>query len=794
MPACMVKGCPSGGRHHEEGVTLHVFPKNKEMIKRWLAQTGQNFGDLDEFAEKVLEGKKSDKYRMCSKHFSPGSYLVAEGWRKALRKDAVPTIFDIIPSPALPAFQKRPFKRQRLEDSVTPMLMTVYEDPGPSDGFCYHCGQRIMADTTMRSIGVLTDFYVGRRDCFTQTDPKMGCRNMSTETKFKKYHKRVQCRMRAKPTNFSPVPLENCEDEGSPVLQYIVPSNEYQTQNSDAESEQTDESEPEKLTRVVSPTPSVLQFKQESPLPRQVSTASSMNMDSIHFSRNHEFDSNVHVFKESSTETKEMHDYDPDLSEATLVSDCPDRGDLVKELKFIVFESCLDALIYKVPCQYQGQCWKPISKIEKKSIGSFISIYVTCVDQHCYCLWESQPKIGHMPAGNLLLSSAILCSGTSFAKAQHLFNLLGLLNVNKLTYSKNQVQFLFPTINQQWEEEQRRNFQMVAADPVCLAGDSKCYLLSDSTKYCVYAMMDVQSKKVLGFHIEQAWAGVSSFALEKIACKKVLQNLLDQKLHVKVLCTGRHMGIRKMIKEEFSSIIHKVDAWQLAKSVGNKVACASRKKNCSALTSWVSSVKSHLWWCTSTCDGQPDVLVQKWNSLLHHVVDTHSWQAEKGYERCHHDHIPEAVRQRRKWLCKGGKAHNSLKTLVLNKKLQQDLRHVSNFCSSAELEGYHGAMSKYQPKRDPFFVEDLVARTQLAVLDHNNNFRRVQAMVRHETKMCHPLFKPRIYTVENNARKQWYQRALYEASNHEFLFAIMREVLGFASRNRHTDFPVMIRT
>ncbi|XP_066429207.1 uncharacterized protein [Eleutherodactylus coqui] len=794
MPACMVKGCPSGGRHHEEGVTLHVFPKNKEMIKHWLAQTGQNFGDLDEFAEKVLEGKKSDKYRMCSKHFSPGSYVVAEGWRKALRKDAVPTIFDIIPSPALTAFQKRPFKRQRLEDPVTSMLMTVYEDAGPSSDSCYHCGQRIMANTTLRSIGVLTDFYAGRRDCFTQTDPKMGCKNVSTETKRKKYHKGIQCKIKVKSmsSNSSPVPLENSIDEGSPVLQYVVPSNDYQVQMSDDESEKADVGEPEKLDGGVSPIPNSLQVSQANPLPMQISTASPMDIDSMSFNSKHEFGSTFHASKESSTETEKIYNYDPDLGEATLVSDCTNSSDLVKEHKFMVFESCLDALIYKVPCQFQGRCWKPISKIEKKSIGTFISIYVTCVDRHCYCLWQSQPKIGYMPVGNLLLSSAILCSGSSFVKTQHLFDMLGLLNISKVSYYKNQVQYLFPTINQQWEEEQRRNFEMLATNPICLVGDSKCSLPGDSTKYCTYTMMDVQSKKIIAFHIEQVWAGVSSSALEKVACKKVLRNLLDQKVCVKMVCTGRRVGIRKMMKEEFSSILHRVDAWRLAKSIGNKVARASQKRNCSELSSWVNSVKSHLWWCASNCTGKPDVLVQKWNSLLHHVVNTHSWESEKGYEQCQHDPIPDTVGQRRKWLSKGGKAHKSLKTIVLNRKLQRDLRRVSNFCNGAELEVYHWATSKYRPKRDPLFIEDLVARTQLAILDHNNNVKCVQAMVKGATKTCEPLFKPRFYNMGNNAHKQRFQRSLYEASNHGFLIAIMREVLELANQNK--DFPIMIRT
>ncbi|KAM4049799.1 uncharacterized protein ACNLHF_011517 [Anomaloglossus baeobatrachus] len=784
MPSCMVKGCLSGGRHHEAGVSLHVFPRSKEMIKRWLEQTKQNFGDLDAFAEKVLEGKISDKYRMCSKHFSPGCYSVAEGWRKALRKDAIPTIFDIIPSPALTELQKRPIKRQRLEDTVTPMLMTVYENPGPSSGFCYHCGQTILTTTTMRSIGVLTDFYIGRKDCYTQTDPKIRCRNVSTETKFKKYHKKVQCRLQVKPpyVDSSPSPLENSVDEESPVLQYVVPSDDFQTQISDAKSQQTNDRKPEHIDVGVSPSPNVFQFKSETPL--------SMDIDSIRFRQKHEIDSTFHPSKDSS---EEMHNSDADLRDGSLASDSPSRCDPVKERKFMVFESCLDALIYKVPCQYQGRCLKPISKIEKKNIGSFISVYVTCVDKHCYCLWESQPIIGQMPVGNLLLSSAVLCSGSSFMKTQHLFSLLGLLNISKVAYLKNQVQYVFPSINQQWEEEQRRNFKMLATNPVCLAGDSKCYLPGDGTKYCVYTMMDAQSKKMIGFHIEQVKTAMPSYALEKLACKKVLRNLLNQKLQVKMVCTARRVGIRNMIKREFSTIIHQIDAWHLAKSVGTKIAQASRKKDCSALVSWVNPIKSHLWWCARTCDEKPEALVQKWNSLLHHVVNTHSWRTRNGCEHCRHDHIPQDVCRRRKWLCKSSTAHNALKTIVLNQKLQRDLRRVSHFCNSAELEIYHGATSKYRPKREPF-LEDFVARTQLAILDHNNNVDHIQAMARRATDTRDPVFTPGFHNVANTARKHWFQRALYEASNHEFLFSIMRDVLEFTSGSRHKVIPVMVRT
>ena len=43
------------------------------------------------------------------------------------------------------------------------------------------------------------------------------------------------------------------------------------------------------------------------------------------------------------------------------------------------------------------------------------------------------------------------------------------------------------------------------------------------------------------------------------------------------------------------------------------------------------------------------------------------------------------------------------------------------------LEVFHSTMTKYTPKRLHFFYESMLARTQLAVLDHNYNVGREQA-------------------------------------------------------------------
>ncbi|XP_040179537.1 zinc finger protein 436-like isoform X1 [Rana temporaria] len=90
MTKCIVKDCHSNSGT-DSGVLLHGFPSSLDLIKLWLQQTGNSFSDIDAFARNVLYSR-SDRYQMCSKHFSPKSY-VTNGTKMVLKQDAVPTLF-----------------------------------------------------------------------------------------------------------------------------------------------------------------------------------------------------------------------------------------------------------------------------------------------------------------------------------------------------------------------------------------------------------------------------------------------------------------------------------------------------------------------------------------------------------------------------------------------------------------------------------------------------------------------------------------------------------------------------
>ena len=85
------------------------------------------------------------------------------------------------------------------------------------------------------------------------------------------------------------------------------------------------------------------------------------------------------------------------------------------------------------------------------------------------------------------------------------------------------------------------------------------------------------------------------------------------------------------------------------------------------------------------------------------------------------------------WLKKGSPSLVALEEVVTSQKLLKHLAKLKEFHHTGQLESYHSLMTKYVPhvpKREHFSYNGMVARTQLAILDHNANTTRSQEEVK----------------------------------------------------------------
>ena len=120
--------------------------------------------------------------------------------------------------------------------------------------------------------------------------------------------------------------------------------------------------------------------------------------------------------------------------EATSASETESDLPVDKQKTYLIFESAL-LLLFSI-CFI---CRSTYISIEKVMIGSFLRIKQIC--KHCnnIYVWESQPHVGKIPAGNILISAAILYIGSLPAKSLRVFRSLNCAVITRKTFFDTKV-------------------------------------------------------------------------------------------------------------------------------------------------------------------------------------------------------------------------------------------------------------------------------------------------------------------------------------------------------------------
>ena len=121
------------------------------------------------------------------------------------------------------------------------------------------------------------------------------------------------------------------------------------------------------------------------------------------------------------------------------------------EPKFIVFYSAL-MTVFSLFCL---TCKANNPKVSMDSCGTMVTVSQHCQSCKKIFKWRSQPFIlGRYPAGNVLLSFAVLMAGASISKLLLVFKHMGLSVYESRTFFYHQSRFLFPIILKYWETYQ----------------------------------------------------------------------------------------------------------------------------------------------------------------------------------------------------------------------------------------------------------------------------------------------------------------------------------------------------
>ena len=254
--------------------------------------------------------------------------------------------------------------------------------------------------------------------------------------------------------------------------------------------------------------------------------------------------------------------------EATSASETESDLPVDKQKTYLIFESAL-LLLFSI-------CFMCRSTY---MIGSFLRIKQICKQCNNIYVWESQPYVGKIPAGNILLY---------FILDHYLQNLYGkpeLCRHHKKDFFRHQSSYLQPAINYVWEKELGASIKqlLIKKQGLVLGGDGRADSPGHSAKYGSYSVIDLNQNKVLGLKLVQVWLleyckcmdayttflqsneVKGSYHMEKEGLHRCMNFLKESKLKVDVLVTDRHKQINKWLKDIHPTVKHYYDIWHIAK-------------------------------------------------------------------------------------------------------------------------------------------------------------------------------------------------------------------------------------
>ncbi|XP_075714768.1 uncharacterized protein LOC142750022 [Rhinoderma darwinii] len=769
MPSCVISNCLSktGRKDQSIAIRLHSFPKDPQRIQQWLNQTGQNFTDINKMIQTIIEDK-FQKFRMCSLHFSQDCYKETKHCQ-TLRQDALPTIFQQIPEGKcyIEETLKKDRKKKKMKRPFDHAVAgTSTSEDLALDDFCKEslsechpkqCSVSTQTDYTLLNAMI---FYISGTDTSREISSNSDVLSLSPITlKSNPNFQKTSSPKTVSSSEFSSPQKkkaliqietkETCDFQEDDInFQDIIPLSPIEEAFGILEESIDTESD------------AILDkndgYKDEDYLPQDTSMTDSDLLDSASLIYPHHPPS------------------PPKMTPLTLRQQVIDR-------KLLVFESCLDNLIMKVKCQYTPECNYLVKSFTKKFDASACKIYGKCYQGHQFTIFESQPKIGRMSSGNLLLSASILFSGLNFQKVNELFNILGMVSISEKTYYRHQSKFLFPSIDIAWQEEKNKNFEELKTTPLCVSGDGQCDSPGHNAKYCTYTILDSLSDKILDFEVVQKSQCTSSVAMEKFGFKICLERIINSGLKVLIFASDRHVSIRKTMRLDYPHIRHQFDVWHYAKSIKKKLTQASHQRFCKEITPWIDKIGLHFWWSIQTCDDNEENLKERWLSLLHHIADEHEWDG-KLYTQCSHGSL-DAVEQEGKvlWLNKETAPYLTIEKIVNNPQLIAELPHLVNNCHTGSLENFHSLVLKYRTKRIHFGIDAMEARTKLAALTHNKNVGREQATVKKQNKNTEEKGTKRTRLIVPKGKSRWIVKNVYEKISVEYLEDLAVNVLKIAN-------------
>ena len=347
----------------------------------------------------------------------------------------------------------------------------------------------------------------------------------------------------------------------------------------------------------------------------------------------------------------------------------------------------------------------------------------------------------------------------------------------KTSYYAIQKRFLLGIVNKNYNKMTKQIYAGMKEHAVYdLSGDGRCDSPGHNAKYLTYSFMDKITNRAFAFSLTQVIQAGNSNRMEKIGFKKLLSEVNEEGVIPNQITTDRHTGIRKYLREEEPEIEHQFDVWHFAKNIKKKLTAAGKETSWKIINKWVKSIGNHLWWYCATCGGDAELLREKWISVLFHVQNKHRWIGHKKFKKCVHPRLTKREAKAKEWILPNTEAFGTLKKIVLDPKVLNDMNYLTKFCHTGGLEVYHSLYNKWAPKRQHFSYGGMLVRSQLAIMDFNQGSNLKQTKTKES--------KERYNVVSSKITKNWTAKPIKERKDRGYLHNMVQETVQLAREKK----------
>ena len=182
----------------------------------------------------------------------------------------------------------------------------------------------------------------------------------------------------------------------------------------------------------------------------------------------------------------------------------------------------------------------PNPEVTPSQTGTLLTIETKCSACKGVFTWKSQPfLLGKFPAGNILLSFAVLCAGASIKKVLTVFQHMGVLVYNEPTYYYHQRHLLIPTVVSFWRKYQKNILDTLKGKEVVLAGDGRHDSMGHSAKFGTYTMFCCTVGLII--HVVLVQVGVPSFIIN-VLLWWFLSKMVSRYVIAQLVCNVSHLS------------------------------------------------------------------------------------------------------------------------------------------------------------------------------------------------------------------------------------------------------------